>query len=805
MLQFFRRYQKFFFILITAVVVVTFSFFGVNPAPAGSMLSRRDDVVSHTALGQALTRGDLEDMVLFLDTDQSDSRNAERLWGFNFLNDGVIRRDFIESGLAQTLFGRDSGIGQQLQERFPREKRYRSYRHPQAPFVNAEMAWNYFAPNLKTAYDALRAQTNPMSSEGIEARMALYLEQSNFPALALKQALLFQQQQYEWLRADPQLEQADLSLFGYHAASDWFGRRFVHLVAQLIFNGAERAEALGYSVSDDEVRADLLKNAQKAFDEYFSQPQVRISNAGALYQEQLRRMQLGEGRAVATWRKVMLFRRLFEDVGNAALVDPLLYTKLSDYANDAVEVTIYELPSALRLRRFADLQRFEVYRKAVAANESSEDLPKAFLSAEEVKKDYPELVQKRYQLHVSTVDKEALQVKVGVRETWNWQVNDEGWEQILQEFRDLALHEAKTQEERFAALQSLDGKARIQVDAFARRQIVTSHPEWLEQAMEEAEPAAVFLQLRLAGGKLSLEGVRDRTGLMMLLDNVELDADPDGELALFSQNARHYHRIKVLERSSSLELLSFAEASSQKVLEEILDRQLASHYQNIRESNPVVFRAQDGQWRPLAEVREEVARNYFQNVVERVNGQYHEWRKEQPATERDREKQQHSTEEDRAAARRFVQVLLAAREALHKDSSAEAVWVQESTAPSESDGLPPRPEAEAQWKLIKRQLTIYRNSEDIIDPEEAFTLIQDDWSIVHTPSTGSLFFYQRGAPVEQHVSISQQMDRGRELLAQEARRSFFGKFMGELESGETLKMAYLNREEETSVDEHKEE
>ena len=53
-------------------------------------------------------------------------------------------------------------------------------------------------------------------------------------------------------------------------------------------------------------------------------------------------------------------------------------------------------------------------------------------------------------------------------------------------FLELGSKKASTREERFAALDSLDDKTRNQVDTFARAAIVETHPEWIDQALENA-------------------------------------------------------------------------------------------------------------------------------------------------------------------------------------------------------------------------------------------------------------------------------------------------------------------------------
>ena len=791
MLQLLRKYQRFLFLLVTAVVVVTFSFFGVDSGPTGSMVNPREEVYLSTAEGRSITRGEMEDMVLFLSTDAKDSLNSERVWGYNFLNDGVVRKDFLESGLALAIVeNHREDISKELDERLAREKRYRPYRHPRAEFVNAEMAWNYFAPEIKEQLNVLRKQKEASSDEAFQARVKLYLAERDFPAAALRQALFFQQQQYEWLQNDPALNQADLSIFGYHTLQDWFGNSFLHLLSQVLINGAEKAKDMGYHVSDEEVQADLLRNALLAYRDRQGNPNVRVNSPGEFYHEQLRLMHMDEARALDVWRQVMLFRRLFNDVGNAALVDPLMYQQFNAYAKEGVAVQLYELPPHLRFRRFADLQRFETYVNAVAKKADGLSFPKEFRAADELRKSFPELVQKRYLLEVKHVDQAELQTKVGVRETWDWEVSDEGWALLKQEFRELGAADATTVDERFAALEVLDGQTRTRVDSFARKQIVEAKPQWIEDALDEAEPETKTLKLRLAGGQLLLKGMTDREKLMALLDEQD-------ELEQYSQDQRHYYTIQVLDRSDELEVLSFAQAAFDGVLDELIDRDLQKHYEKVRDANPLVYKTTEGEWKALGDVKMEVAKDFFQATVKAVNEDYHNWRKLQPATQREKEGQQMSTDEDRAAVRRFISPMRQWFADLKGEKVAEDTLIAMSSAEAEQGELPPADRLEEQWKLVKRDHTVYRHGEQTLDTDTVFALEPGHWSNVYTTSLGNVLFYRLGEQVEQEASVAQQMDQGRELLSREARLYLMQNLLSGLDEDEVLKLDYLKRRQES--------
>ncbi|MCB1135303.1 MAG: SurA N-terminal domain-containing protein, partial [Chlamydiia bacterium] len=276
MLEFFRRYQKFFYIVITTVIIISFSFFGTY----GTLTKGGgEDKAAFTAIdGRSIPRSELERMVVFLQTDRDDKRNLGGLWGPNFLNDGVVAHDFLETGIAaQLLSSFQTDIASDLEQRQQRERTFRPYQHPDAGFLSAELAWSYFVPDLKGAYDRLRQQEDASSPDAIAARIDLYLQERKFPASSLRQVLRYQERQYEWLRNDPRLVHEDLSLFRYHTVDDWFGTRFMHLVAQFIMNGATLATERGYSVSADEALVELMRINDRRFQEIAQNPDLEVT------------------------------------------------------------------------------------------------------------------------------------------------------------------------------------------------------------------------------------------------------------------------------------------------------------------------------------------------------------------------------------------------------------------------------------------------------------------------------------------------------------------------------------------------
>ena len=72
----------------------------------------------------------------------------------------------LESGLAVVIAAPYlTEIGQELQPSLDREKRYKPYTHPRAPFLTSEQIWTYYAPDVKTNFDRLRSSESAKSKD----------------------------------------------------------------------------------------------------------------------------------------------------------------------------------------------------------------------------------------------------------------------------------------------------------------------------------------------------------------------------------------------------------------------------------------------------------------------------------------------------------------------------------------------------------------------------------------------------------------------------------------------------------------
>lgn len=794
MLEFLRKHQRYFFFVITIVIIISFSFFGTY-----STLSQNyphEQTVFTAVNGTDVKRQELDDMTMFISTDAHDKLVLGGIWGPNFLNDGVIRKDFLETGMGFILgLNYPEELLKDLRPRAEKEKRFSLYSNPQAAFINVESAWNYFSPDMKFNFDFLRQVGNPIDAEALAARISLFLQEKQFPAPLLKQVLRYQEKQYAWVQPDANLDYHDLSLFGYHTLEDWFGPRFVRLVAQFIINSSKVAEEKGYKVTKEEALADLMQHASQSYQQNMNNPYLAVANFQQYFEEQLRRMGMDQNKAVKIWRDVLLFRRLFNDIGNAVVIDPLSVEKLQNYTQESVVGSIYELPKGLRFDNSRSMQKLEVYLNAVSKRDSSDKgllmLPTAFLSVDEVAKKYPELVQHRYVLDMAQVNKNSLQTKVSVKETWNWEMEDQNWATLKKKFPVLENKKAASREERYAALESLDDKTRVQVDAFARSAIVDAHPEWLEEALAKAPSKTMQLALLEKGGKTPFSKGEKRQEILSLLDQASLKGETENQssqkLMKYSPDNENFYRIVVVKKEPKHEILTFAEAEEQGVLDALLDKELEAYYVKVRTTDSSQYQKPDGSWKSLADVRDLVADKFFEKIRKAIEKDY--------TSAISPEKPPAVFLGDFLASIRLFAYVREARDNLKKDEKNTQKWVLNE---EKSEGLPSRIGLEDQWKLVETAYQGVRSElNSDLNAQEIFALQPNSWSQVSTPANGDLNFFHLQKREASHSQAT--MDKTGQLYrvaSLDAQRVYMQKLLYQLKDKKALSLDYMNRPQE---------
>ncbi len=503
MLEFFRRYQRAFFFVITIVVITSFVFFGTFSTFMGEV-ERPDQQVGQTVEGSPIMLSEVQKLARFISTDREDGANRHGLLP-NFCNDGVIRNDFLRTRLADVLVAEYfDALKEDFASRLEKAKRFHSYAHPEAAFLSAKAVWDQLLPSFNKEIASLQEEKE-VSVAVFSHLTKLYEMQGRLPPETLRRILVYQHQQYPWLAIDQRLSYEDLALFGFHSISDWFGRDFIDLVAQFILNAAEVAERKGYRVSLEEAKGDLVHHFVE------SKEKILQGKADFNFHQHLRMLGFDERSAAALWQKVLLFRRYFQEVGETAFVDRLPYRDFAAYAEETATIRKYEW--SLRLQTAQDLANYRLYVKAVCSK-GTEQIPKSFLSVEDVEQKYPALVRSTYRAQVAEVTKKQLALRPSLKEVWAWETDEINWPRLQKEF---ALPEIKNSEERFKALQRLEPKKLAEIHAFAREQLVEENPQWAEEAL-----AALPLKEKVWDVKGKEDPQLAQSGIYRRIENLEI-------------------------------------------------------------------------------------------------------------------------------------------------------------------------------------------------------------------------------------------------------------------------------------------
>lgn len=740
MLNFFRKNQRFFFIVVTIVIVMSFSFFGTFSSFVNE-LSVSDDKMGKAVDGSDLSQRELHEMVRFLGSSIQDATFLGREKLPNLLNDDVVRKDFLLTGRSDLLLERYFSILKpDLEERLARIKNFSSYVHPEAAFINAASVWQKLQPEAFQMMTFLKEECQTVDPHFFTLLSRLALEQPHLPGEMVRRILLYQQNQYSWIKPDEGLYFANLNPFGFENLEDWLGKKYLQLIAQFIINAAKIAEKRGYHISKEEVKAELLQNMQQGLSALRLKSNPTDEDAQALLPGQLRMVGLDDQRAVQLWKKVMLFRRLFNDVASFTLVDPLPFEAFNAYANEGVVVEQYGPADALQFRDFRTLLQFQCYLESIfGVSRYALSLPTNFPSLQEVEKRAPELVERKCLLEWKEVKKEEIAQRITLKETWEWEGEEENWQLLREKFPSLAKQWTTTAMSRLALLDALDMHERLKIDHFARMKILENHPEWIQEALERVERKKEEVSIRLKGERAPFH-----TGLTgsVLIERLSQNST----LELLSSDENTLYHISVLEMKPYNEVLTFGEALSDGTLTQLLEARLEEIYPEMRKKNLALFQKPGGEWKPLHEVVDQLGVLVYAPLLKAIEEDWKQAGHELPRKEGDQSLEFYT-------AKRLYSWMRSMRTQIISASDDQKFL---STGAAFAD----------QWKLKKSERLIKRGERSAFSKEELFALPVGGWSTVAV-ELGQLSFCQlmkRGSG----ESTQQSEKLAKEALAQEA-------------------------------------
>lgn len=711
MLNFIRKYQRYLFIFVSVFVIGSFCFFGVNVERAPNVNKVKDIEIGKAVDGSKMMRSEID-------------RIANML-GANFFNDGVIEKDFLETGMGiQLVHAYWDELEEELSSRYLKFQTFKPYRHPAATFISVESMWEQILPEQKQLFDTFK--TAPFNKQNVALLANLYLNEVRFPPSLMRRFLMQMQSQYSWVPRDYELERGDLSLFRCKEALDWFGPRFVDLISQLIYNSAIVAKEKGYLVTKQEARVDMFQNAASKL----RAQNISEEEAKEIIQSQFHVLGMNENEAIAAWQQVLLFRRLFDDYGHSVLLDPHAFKQFFSFAGKATQVDLYTLP--LNLSSFDDVMCLQEYIDQVANKKETMHplaLPTTFKTPSKMKA--KELVQKRYFVELAFVTKEEVGLTIPLAQTWEWEL--EHFAALKRRF-DVLKKEGKP----FEILESVDEKMRAQIDDFARLAIVDEHPELIQGALEKASLVKTELRIPLAG-PMTLKGLDHRTELLAKLSKGKT-------LDSYTQDQIHFYRIHVLDEASDLEVMTFEEAKEAGILSYLVDAKLENAYETVRLANPTLFQDEKGRWKSFKEAKEEIGRIVYADLAQKMDVK--------------------GRDLNAIVQNRLVYPM---KEMLaHLKQGHEHLVRTEKL--EETDGLKKRGTLVDQWLLDKQVVTLKLAEKSRCIDETAFFKDEGDWSDVITSQRGEKGLYHVKAQTREETNFEGKIQSAQNVLAKDAKR-----------------------------------
>ncbi len=785
MLNFLRKYQKYFFFVITGAVVVSFCFFGTYGS-MGQPDVIPDKEIGRGVCGKPLMQHELAALTALIESSPFDHSSREKGSMPNFFNDGVVEKDFLSTGLGVILAKRYfDELKSDLDQRVKKIHQFRSYAHPRSSQVSAEGAWARYTPALLEKFRMLKAKSDQPTIQNFGLMCQLYVDQAMVPPDVLRQILTMQQNQLG-LASDPQLAHSDLSLFGFKSMGDWFGPRFVSLVAQFILNSAQIAEEKGYEVKIEEVRADLFQNICNGYQQFARESKLSTEEVERYYQMKMRMLGFDEPRLINSWKKVMLFRRLFNDGSESVLIDPLAYNQFNHFAKENVQVALYQLPAFLQFSDFRSMLKFQCYLEGISPDparlRTDLRLPHQIAALEQIERKAPEFVERQVELAWKAINKEDLCRAISVKETWDWEALDVHWEILKKNFPEVASIKAQTSQARIAALSQLDEKVRGKIDQFARQKMVEQQPEKIQQALDLASTETSFIGLKLRGTLFPIPGLKETPELIALLENASLKEEVPNvaseKLNFYSTGGEYFYRIQVLQRNQSKKILTFAEASTDGTLDRLLDRKLEEAYPEMRKKDVKYFQLSSGEWKPFKEVKDQVGRYLFADLLKSIEESYRTYYGFLPGKEGELPLNFYSNA-------RLFSFMQEAQKAL-KTNPTHSAWLKtEGTEESLS----------SQWLLERREKMIERCTEVSFSKEGLFTMESGEWSSVKMGERGALAFYVVQEKGFSQSAPLQNVEQGHQILSFDTKRDMMLQILEKIHQKKAIDISSMIAEE----------
>lgn len=571
MLAFFRRYQRFFFSIVTLVVVASFAFYGTYSAFTHTQKESFKPAFT-SSNGHVISQVEWDEMTLFLSSDMYDALSTLSPFSYNSLNPGVIRNTFLQKNLGSLFVELFPGVFPGTFNR-SKEKNFKPYSHPHISFISIENIWRTFSPETLKAFESynrlLRSHESISPVEEFQKKLELYQTQNRISPLLLRQILAMQENQNSWAPKDPYLARRDLALFGYHSAKDWFGIDFIRLIAAVIINASEIAEERGYRVSREEARAALQLQEEKVFEQFQKTLKLPYKTPREFGVAVMQSLGFQENSLVEMWQKILLFEKMERDVSEGQFACGCEFGSYFSEATMGYNIDLFQPSEAFPVRNIQDTAKLSLYLSLLTEKDSTGW--KKPLSLENLEEIHSPLLIRTYPLRVKKVSLDTLKGKISIKDLRSWQVGP-GWDFTKKEVPSLSSYDKADPQERLRAINLEEASVRKRLDNTSRAEIVMQRSAPYEKFLKETPFEEVDLALSFHTTDPILEGIDSKEEIQKLYQFLETS-----DKSFILEPKEHLlYSIEKRGEPSPLRRMSYTEAVSNGTLNALLQENYQS-------------------------------------------------------------------------------------------------------------------------------------------------------------------------------------------------------------------------------------
>ena len=620
MTGFFRHLKKGILILIGLIIVVSMAFSGLNSTIARS--KKKEAIYRSQGVdGRSIKESELKAIALFLQGDATSPDNkGEPLF---LLKSNWFVRNLLEPSVIQEIVKNYAPLLQSsLQEKMKEHRKQKMYSHPSDPSICLEKSVAQFFPDFSQCYEDFMKGDSKNFDKDFESLVSLYRIASKVPMNWMKQILYYEQMQKRGqIEVDKSLEHRDISLFKAQKLSDWFGTQTIDLLSQWVYNTAVFARGYesyrgfqGYRVSlgeaESSLRTLIKKNLKRSSSEENSdvspdEMMQRLAHNHGLYKEEL----------VSGWQKVMLFRRLFHDVGNVAVKDDIFKHLIKE--SKVANLKTLELDDALKSDSFYHVAKLDTYLNELSLNPSQKFEKFSFHDLEDLQKMNSFLVARPFKIkYAKTTLKEAAD-EIGLTELYEFELSDKGFKFLQAKSANLRSLDLREMQERKTALEALDANEKNRLETLCRLEIVKDRqPIIRDLLVDQKMQELVYFQTNQKSLNV-LDAIFDTKALSKDLEDSLKDEKMRQELFCYSQDNETFFRFEIVEIGKD-QILTFDKANEIGLMNAVVDKDLRKEYSRLKEIDPAL-KNEDSSFKTYLECKDVVAASSYRQLKDAIN------------------------------------------------------------------------------------------------------------------------------------------------------------------------------------------